>query len=152
MDHTNSPLPVNRTMPACSIIPVLGYADVPQAIEWLTNVFGFKERWRAGDHRAQMSFGDGAIALSKQAAINDTGQGSSGASLVVPGHSMMVRVPDVFSHYEHVRQRGAQVLQPPIDFPYGERQYNVLDIGGHVWVFSQSIADLAPETWGGIPA
>lgn len=151
MNHSNSSLPVNRTMPACSIIPVLGYADVPQAIEWLTNVFGFKERWRAGDHRAQMSFGDGAIALSKQQMI-DPEPGNADAQLSVPGHSLMVRVTDVFSHFEHVKQQGAQVLQPPIDFPYGERQYNVLDIGGHVWVFSQSIADLAPEAWGGTSA
>ena len=151
MNHFNSPLPVNRTMPACSIIPVLGYADVPQAIEWLANVFGFKERWRAGDHRAQMSFGDGAIALSKQQMI-DPETGNADAQLSVPGHSLMVRVTDVFSHFEHVKQQGAQVLQPPIDFPYGERQYNVLDIGGHVWVFSQSIADLDPEAWGGTSA
>jgi len=44
---------------------------------------------------------------------------------------------------------GADVSGPPRDFPYGERQYNATDIGGHHWTFSQSIADVAPEEWGG---
>jgi hypothetical protein len=32
---------------------------------------------------------------------------------------------------------------------YGERQYTCEDPGGHRWTFSQSIADLEPEEWGG---
>ncbi|MDQ3400594.1 MAG: hypothetical protein M3470_06310 [Chloroflexota bacterium] len=44
---------------------------------------------------------------------------------------------------------GARILQPPTDFPYGERQYTVVDIGGHRWTFSQSIADVDPGDWGG---
>jgi len=35
------------------------------------------------------------------------------------------------------------------DYPYGERQYTVEDPGGHRWTFSQTIADVAPEKWGG---
>ena len=42
-----------------------------------------------------------------------------------------------------------QGVLPPEDFPYGERQYAVEDLAGHHWAFSQSIADLAPEDWGG---
>jgi uncharacterized glyoxalase superfamily protein PhnB len=41
------------------------------------------------------------------------------------------------------------VIQAPKDYPYGERQYTAEDLGGHHWTFSQSIADLAPEDWGG---
>ena len=32
----------------------------------------------------------------------------------------------------------------------GERQYTAVDLGGHVWTFSQSIADVAPEERGGV--
>jgi uncharacterized glyoxalase superfamily protein PhnB len=32
----------------------------------------------------------------------------------------------------------------------GERQYSAEDLGGHVWTFSQSIADVDPASWGGI--
>jgi uncharacterized glyoxalase superfamily protein PhnB len=62
----------------------------------------------------------------------------------------MVRVEDVNGHHEHARSSGAQILQSPTDYPYGERQYTVEDLGGHHWSFSQSIADVAPEEWGGV--
>jgi len=128
-------------MPACSIIPVLAYEDVNKTIDWLCNTFGFKERWRVGNHRAQLSFGEGAIAISSQRLDQEP-----------VGQSLMLRVDDVDAHYQHVLSCGVQVAHPPADFPYGERQYSVTDIGGHHWTFSQSIADLAPEDWGGVTA
>jgi uncharacterized glyoxalase superfamily protein PhnB len=48
------------------------------------------------------------------------------------------------------RESGARILHPPTDYPYGERQYTDEDVGGHRWSFSQSIADVAPEEWGGV--
>ena len=63
----------------------------------------------------------------------------------------MVRVEDVDGHYERVKMRGARIVRPPADYPYGERQYTVTDPGGHNWTFSQSIADVNPEDWGGTP-
>jgi uncharacterized glyoxalase superfamily protein PhnB len=62
---------------------------------------------------------------------------------------MMVRVDDVNSHHERAGRRGATVLRPPTDYPFGERQYTVEDFSDHRWTFSQSIADVAPEEWGG---
>lgn len=35
-------------------------------------------------------------------------------------------------------------------FPYGERQYTVRDIGGHIWTFSESVADIDRGSWGGM--
>ena len=61
----------------------------------------------------------------------------------------MVRVNDVNRHYEEVRQAGAHIVSSLTDYPYGERQYTVEDIGGHRWTFSQTIADVDPSTWGG---
>jgi uncharacterized glyoxalase superfamily protein PhnB len=51
----------------------------------------------------------------------------------------------------HVAQFAApaRILREPADYPYGERQYTAEDLGGHQWTFSESIADLAPEDWGG---
>jgi uncharacterized glyoxalase superfamily protein PhnB len=45
--------------------------------------------------------------------------------------------------------QGARILDPPTNFPYGERQYVVEDLAGHRWTFTQTIADVAPEDWGG---
>ncbi len=33
--------------------------------------------------------------------------------------------------------------------PFGECQYSAEDLGGHHWIFSETIADMAPEQWGG---
>lgn len=132
-------LPDNLSMPACTIIPVLEYADIVAAISWLTNTFGFSERWRVGNHRAQLSFEDGAIAISE-------------ANPDKPIHrsTILVRVRNVSAHCEHAQKQGADILRPPSNFPYGERQYSVRDIGGHLWTFSQTIADVTPEEWGGV--
>jgi uncharacterized glyoxalase superfamily protein PhnB len=64
--------------------------------------------------------------------------------------SVMVRVDEIDSHYERVKQASAQIVSAPEDYPYGERQYTVEDPGGHRWTFSQTIADVDPKTWGGI--
>ena len=66
-------------------------------------------------------------------------------------HSVHVRVEDVDSHHEHAAGHGAAILQPPTDYPYGERQYTAEDLGGHRWTFSQSIEDVDPTSWGGTP-
>jgi uncharacterized glyoxalase superfamily protein PhnB len=60
----------------------------------------------------------------------------------------MVRVDDVDVHHDRAQLRGARVLHPPTDYPYGERQYEVEDPAGHRWTFSETIADVAPEDWG----
>ena len=33
----------------------------------------------------------------------------------------------------------------PIDFEYGERQYEAEDLAGHRWTFSETLADVAPR-------
>jgi hypothetical protein len=38
---------VNRSAPTATVVPVLVYEDVGQAIEWLCGAFGFTERLRA---------------------------------------------------------------------------------------------------------
>lgn len=143
----------NRSMPACTVIPVLTYDDAVDAATWLCETFGFTERWRVGNHRVQLAVGDGAVVVTERRVgrVVDsppveptTTQRSHGC------HSVMVRIENVDSHYEHARARGAQILDPPTDDPYGERQYTAEDPGGHRWSFSQSIADAAAEEWGGI--
>jgi uncharacterized glyoxalase superfamily protein PhnB len=121
------------------VIPELIYPDVEKAVEWLCDVFGFTLRIGMGSHRAQLNVGDGAVVL-----MEPRGGGASRANV-------LVRVEDVDRHSEHARQRGALIVREPADYPYGERQYNVEDFAGHVWTFSQSVADVDPLEWGGEP-
>jgi uncharacterized glyoxalase superfamily protein PhnB len=129
----------NRSIPNCTVIPALVYPDVIKAVQWLCDTFGFTLRIGMGSHRAQLNVGDGAVVV-----MEPRGGGE-------PSGNVLVRVEDVNRHCEYVRQRGARIVRPPADYPYGERQYTVEDFAGHSWTFSESIADVAPETWGGTP-
>ena len=121
------------------MIPQIPYPDIGEAIDWLRDAFGFTLRLRIANHRAQINIGDGAVVLV------ESGGGAPAAA------SVMVRVEDVNRHYAHALKQGVQVLRPPADYPYGERQYSVLDFAGHRWDFTQSIADVDPTEWGGTP-
>lgn len=140
-------------MPPSVVIPELAYPDVREAVDWLCRSFGFVERLRIGNHRAQLSFGEGSVIVTGQRV--DPGASSSEASdsRSVPAsgvsHAVMVRVANVDNHCEHAKQSGARIVNPPTDYPYGERQYTAEDLGGHRWTFSQTLADVDPRTWGG---
>ncbi len=145
---------LNRSMPPNVVIPVLAYADVREAVEWLCRSFGFSERLRIGNHRAQLSFGEGSVIVTAQRVAQRSESSKLADSRPLPegesSHSVMVRVSDVDSHYERAKQCGARIVQPPTDYSYGERQYTAEDLEGHRWTFSQTIADVDPKTWGGI--
>ena len=51
-------------------------------------------------------------------------------------HSVLVRVEDADRHHRQAAGHGATIIQPPTDYPYGERQYTAEDLGGHRWTFS----------------
>lgn len=134
----------NRSMPDAIVIPVLTYPDVRQAVAWLTEAFGFAERVRIGEnHRSQLRFGDGALIIADVRGDRRPPQRGEVT------HSVVVRVDDVCAHCERARARGARILTEPTDFEYGERQYHAEDPFGHQWTFSETLADIAPEEWGG---
>jgi hypothetical protein len=126
----------NRSMPSATVIPELPYASVLEAAAWLAAAFGFSERLRIGRHRVQLAFGQGAVI-----AVRSEGD-------PVP-QSILVRVDDVDRHCDAARGAGATIVAEPADYPYGERQYTAVDVGGHRWTFSESIADVDPADWGG---
>ena len=135
----------NRSAPLGPVIPELADPDVSAAGEWLVEVLGFVERVRIGPgHRAQLSFGEGSliVADASHGRTAPTGEGAS--------QSVMLRVDDVASLCERVRERGGTIVQEPRDYGYGERQCTVLDPAGHRWTLTETVRDVAPEEWGGI--
>ncbi len=104
-------------MPSATVIPVLVYEDVEEAAEWLCDTFGFTERWRAGNHRAQLAIGDGAVVVGERR-VAEALEGSDPTIFRAPrrgevSHSILVRVEDVENHYRQARQGGARILRPP---------------------------------------
>jgi uncharacterized glyoxalase superfamily protein PhnB len=134
----------NRSIPSSVVIPVLIYPDVREAVAWLSTAFGFVERIQIGEnHRSQLTFGDGAIVVADVRGERRPPR---------PGevtHSVLVRVESVDAHCERARAHGARIVLEPTDFEFGERQYTADDPAGHQWTFSETLADVAPETWGG---
>jgi uncharacterized glyoxalase superfamily protein PhnB len=122
-------------MPPGVIIPELPYEDVGTAAAWLCQAFGFKERLRIGDHRCQLTFGENSLVV-----IERTEPGTS---------FILMHVDNVDRCYERAKEFGARIIRLPTDFPFGERQFTVEDLGGHRWTFSQTIADVDPKDWGG---
>jgi uncharacterized glyoxalase superfamily protein PhnB len=128
----------NRSMPECTVVPVLSYPNVGLAIDWLCQAFGFAPRLRIGDHRAQLNIDGGAVVVTQEQRTLSTASGS-----------VMVRVENVYRHSVVAIGHGAKLISPPTEYPYGEKQYTVEDIAGHRWTFSQTISDSDPQEWGG---
>ena len=124
----------NRSVPPASVIPVLAYDDAVVASDWLSVV---RMRLRIGTHRVQLVLGDGAVVAT------------DGGATESPGLSVLVRVDDADAHHARASAAGARIVSAPADYPYGERQYTAVDLGGYHWTFSQSVADVDPADWGG---
>jgi uncharacterized glyoxalase superfamily protein PhnB len=134
----------NRSVPPAQVIPVLVYPDVREAVAWLEAALGCSERVRVGEsHRAQLAFGSAAVIVA------ETGNTRVAPSGGVATHNVVLRVDDADALCDRARAHGARVLMEPTDCPFGERQCEFEDPFGHRWSLSQTIADVAPEEWGG---
>jgi uncharacterized glyoxalase superfamily protein PhnB len=140
---------------------MLRYDDPTAAVEWLCRVFRFREHVR-------LSASDGSVNVAEL-------EGPGGGWLMVGGsaayrerlrsklegyreqlerpwpnlsHSTTVLVDDVDAHYEHTKASGATVLVKPTDQPWGIREYEALDLEGHLWNFGKRLHEAEPEQWG----
>ena len=134
----------NRSIPAATVVPVLVYPDVRAAVAWLEAAFGFQEHVRIGeDHRSQLGVGDGSVIVAD---VRHDQRPPRGGEVT---HQVLVRVDAVDEHCTHARSHGATIVMEPITFEYGERQYVAEDLAGHRWLFTETVEDVRPETWGG---
>jgi len=131
----------NRSVPTDTLLPHFTYENVAEALAWLTETFGFVEHYRYGESDgrisgAQVFLGNAYIMLhSARSGSHQT-------------QSLTVFVDNVDAHYEKARSAGAKIVEELHETLYGERQYGVEDLGGHLWIFSQHVRDLSPDEWG----
>jgi len=105
------------------VIPMIAYEDGPKAMDWLSSVFGFKERARMLDKNGRLSHGemqagDGVIMLATptpdyQAPRHhregcEPAQKWSAVPYIVDG--VLVYVDDVEAHYAKAKQLGATII------------------------------------------
>ncbi len=122
------------------VIPVLPYRDIQAAHDYLIRVLGFTSggveqdgggrvvhaEVRAGDRRFWLH--EASAGLAPPAS---SGTRSGGA---------VVHVADVDGHFERAQRAGAEILRPPIDEGYGQREYGLRDCEGHDWFFATPFA------------
>lgn len=142
----------NRSVPTDSVLPHVVYDDPSGAVDWLSTNFGFVEQYRAsGDdgrtHVAQLRLGQAYVMIRGSA----EGAGSP-ARLGFFNQSLTVFLEDVEAHFAQIILRELRVTEDLNDTAYGERQYGVLDVEGHRWLFSQHIRDVDPSAWATTPS
>ena len=100
------------------VVPILRVADVAASIAYYRERLGFESDWRWGDPPGCVRRDAIELFFCKEC------QGA-------PGTWMSIWVDDVDAMYEELRQRGAEIVQPPTNFEWGVREMNVQDLDGH---------------------
>jgi uncharacterized glyoxalase superfamily protein PhnB len=135
----------NRSVPTDTVLPHISYRNVLEACEWLSRVFGFREAFRYGNpvSGVQMHLGHAYIMLrhAKEDSLTP-------AQLGYGTQNVTVFVEDVDAHYARAREAGARIVEELHETIYGERQYGVVDLDGHHWLFARHARDVSPEEWG----
>jgi len=134
----------NRSAPHARVTPVLTVSDVRAAVDWYQRAFGFVEHVRIGEgHRAQLGLKGGGELIVAEV--------RPGRRVPLPeySHQVMLKLEDVAAVATQAKSMGATLLDEVRDWEYGERQVSMRDPFGHVWVLTQTLADIDPASWGG---
>jgi len=136
----------NRSVPVDTVLPHISYNDLPRAIEWLTTTFGFVEHYRYGEplSGAQVHLGNAWLMLN---AAKDPEQ-KTPAELGYGTQCLTIFVENVEDHYRRTVAAHANIVEPLHETVYGEYQYGVRDLEGHLWLFSRHARDADPAQWG----
>jgi uncharacterized glyoxalase superfamily protein PhnB len=126
---------------ATSVIPVLRYRNLPAAIDWLCQAFGFeKQRVTAGKNGsvqfAQLTFGTAMIMLGpvRSSAFDKLLKQPDeigGAETQV----CYFFVADARTHFARAKAAGAEIVFNVEDQANGGRSYSCRDPEGHLWNF-----------------
>lgn len=120
-----------------SRISILVFRDLEASSEYLSRVFGLEpvsiDRDPSGNPvHAALQAGDGVIWLHPESPeFGLASPRSVGASTA----TMAIMVDDVDAHHAHAVANGADVVYPPVDQPYGYREYSARDLEGGLWSF-----------------
>ena len=135
------------------IVPFIAYEDAAAAIDWLTEVFGFRESAeRMTDENgvvghAEMELDGARIMLAtpspeyrgprRHAEECEQARKWLDNPWVVDG--LFVEVGDVAAHHERAVAGGAKMLRGPEEPGIGFRIYTAEDLEGHRWMFGERI-------------
>jgi MerR family transcriptional regulator, thiopeptide resistance regulator len=114
---------------------LLVYDDIGAAHDYLVRVFGFTpgplERGPDGEDHGEVRAGDQVIMLHPAGTKGYQSPRSLGA---VTGMTV-ITVEDADAHHARSLQAGADIIEEPLDQPYGVREYGARDPEGQLWYF-----------------
>ena len=132
-----------------AVIPMIAYAKGPAAMDWLIDVFGFRERERRVSKEGRLEHGEldtghGIIFMAtpsldyqgpKQHREScEAARKWSEVPYIIDG--VLVFVDDLDAHFERAKASGARILSELETSPDG-RRYRAEDVEGHRWMFMQ---------------
>lgn len=122
-------------------VSILVYRDLVAVHRYLVDVFGFTpgEVTTTPDGiavHAEVHAGDGVIWLHPE---TEEYALASPATLGRATATMAIMVDDVDDHHASVVANGGDVVYPPVDQPYGYREYSARDCEGTLWSFMKQL-------------
>ncbi len=124
-----------------SVVPCLFYDDVPAAARWLFETLGFREMVRA-------TLPDGWVGHSeveRDGLVILLGRRTDARTV----STTQVFVVDLDATCALLVTTGGELVDLPVEQPWGVRQAVVVDPGGQRWVLTQHLRDTNPEEWFG---
>jgi uncharacterized glyoxalase superfamily protein PhnB len=126
------------TVSLCGSAPVFVVQDVLRSVEHYRDVLGFHVEFTYGQPTFYAGVERDSVVIHLQAASETKRQ---------PGHGAInVFVTDVDALYQELQSRGARTRNEPKDYPYGMRDFDVLDLDGNQLCFGMEAKQSpAPE-------
>jgi uncharacterized glyoxalase superfamily protein PhnB len=149
LDYNHPIAMKNRSVPVDTVLPHVSYRDLPTAIDWLVKHLSFIEQYHYNDSTtgkiagAQLRLANAYIMVHASKA-----DASTPAELGYNLQSLTIFLDDVDAHIRKVKSAGIRLVEQLHQTVYGELQYAVQDLEGHLWIFSQHAKDLSPDEWG----
>lgn len=124
-----------------TVVPTVRYRDVPAAIAWLSDAFGFVPHRLLNDEEgvvryAELTFGTGMIM------VGPVDEDNLGRFMVQPEEVggvetqiSYVHVENAKAHCERAAAAGATIVLDITDEANGGRGYTARDLEGHIWNF-----------------
>jgi uncharacterized glyoxalase superfamily protein PhnB len=133
--------------PYPAVIPMLAYENGPEAMDWLIEAFGFRERDRRVENgrltHGELDTGGGVIMLATPSPHyhgpkhhreeSEAARKWSEVPYIIDG--VLVYVDDVDAHYAQAMSAGATILSPLEDSGEAGKRYRAEDVEGHRWMF-----------------
>ena len=122
------------------IVPYLLYAEVADALTFLSEAFGFVETLRMPADDGSVNHAEMDIPGGGHIMLGDPGKDyRSPRELGSVTQLQYVVVDDAGAHFAQAKAAGATIIDELEDKPYGARAYLAADPEGHQWSFNQPL-------------